>query len=91
MQRTRERETPVKQRASRQPNWPPLTALYLSPPAFLVLSDPAPLGLRAPSAPGGQSQVLEKPRFHLGLLDLSQLGLEDQARCSLLVPGRARL
>lgn len=79
MQRTRERETPAKQRRGRQPSWPPLPAWRLSPPAFSVLPEPAPLEAGAPHAPGGQSQAARNCGFRSGLWELSQLGLGDRA------------
>lgn len=41
--------------------------------------------------PGDRARHCQKLRLHLGPLELSQMGLRDQARSILLVPGLAWL
>lgn len=64
----------MKQRVSRQPDWSPLPAWYLSLAVFLVLLDPASMGLGLLVPHEGRARCFQKLRFRLGFLDLSQLG-----------------
>lgn len=67
------------------------TAQFALTSAWAPLSSQVLVSLKDPSCPRRQGQARQKLWLHLGPLELSQMGLGDQARFILLVPGLAWL